>query len=106
MWTPDRSKLVKICLHDDGEDVETPWAEDLGPIDIADGARRVRIANIPYLHEKPTYEDVIVVVPDEDHPDRRLTWNRKGTAYEDIGKRISEDSGRWLMIIDYALASG
>jgi hypothetical protein len=98
MWTPDPTRLVKVRLHNRGEDVETPWAEDLGPAPGSNRARRVRLANVPFFHAKPTYEDVIVVEPDEDG---MLAWNADGAAWEDILTRIDEDSGRWVMIVDY-----
>ena len=64
MWLPDSSKLVKVRLHNQGEDVETLWAEGLGPAGEGLPARRVRLGNVPFLHAKPTYEDVI----DVQHP--------------------------------------
>ncbi len=99
MWIPDRTKLVKVLLHADGIDVETPWAEDLGPVHDSSGARRVRLGNVPFLHAKPTYEDVIVVEP---NPERGfLTWDSRGVPWEEILTRIDEDSERWVMIVDY-----
>jgi hypothetical protein len=89
--------MIKVQLQDKGSDVETPWAEDLGPAGV-DGARRVRLANVPFLHAKPTYEDVIVVTP---NPDGFLTWDADGVAWEQILTRIDEDAGRWVMIVDY-----
>ncbi len=100
MWRADRSKLVKVRLHSNGEDVETPFAEDLGPAAGSWGSRKVRLANVPFLHAKPTYGDVIVVEPD---PDGRLTWNSGGVPFDEIGARIAEDGGRWAMIVDYEL---
>jgi hypothetical protein len=79
--------------------VETPWADDLGPSGV-DGARRVRLANVPFLHAKPTYGDVIVVTP---NPHGFLTRDRDGVAWEKILTRIDEDSGRWVMIVEYTL---
>ncbi len=102
MWNPDPDKLVKIRLHAGGEDVETPWAEDLGPAETP-GARRVRLANIPFLHAKPTFGDVIVVERDDDG---RLSWNGGGDDYGDIVEALEEDGGRWTMILDYVLAPG
>lgn len=99
MWRPDREKLVKVRLHDRGEDAETAWAEDLGPVETGGTARRVRIGNVPFLHAKPTYGDVIEVRPDAS--DGLLHWDRDGAAFEDIPRRIREDGGRWVMIIDY-----
>jgi hypothetical protein len=101
MWLPDRSRLVKVRLHACGEDVETPFAEDLGPVPGDAGARRVRLANVPVLHAKPTFEDVIIVVPDLE--DGMLMWDRGDIAWSEIGTRIDKDSGRWLMIVDYEL---
>ncbi len=94
-----RSKQIKVCLTNEGADVETPWAEDLGPVAGRKGARRVRLANVPFLHAKPTWGDVIVVEPVDE--DGFLTWDRGGVAWSKVGTRIHEDSGRWAMIVDY-----
>ena len=99
MWVPDKARLVKVRLHNRGEDVETPWAEDLGPLEGAQSGRLVRIGNVPFLHAKPTYGDVIAVVPDPS--DGVLEWDAAGVAFEDIGTRIAQDDGRWVAIIDY-----
>jgi hypothetical protein len=96
-----KHKLIKICLVNDGEDSETPWAQDLGPADGPPGSRKARIVNVPFLHAKPTWGDVIVVSPDEDDEDAFLTWDAKGVAFSKIGTRILEDSGRYAMIVDY-----
>lgn len=100
MWLPDKSMLVKVRLHNRGKDVETPWAEDLGPIEGAQSGRLVRVGNVPFLHAKPTYGDVIAVVPDPS--DGVLEWDAAGVAFEDIGTRIAKDDGRWVAIIDYS----
>jgi len=92
---------VKIRLQQRGEDVETPWAEDLGPVQGRPGARRVRIGSVPFFHAKPTYEDVIVVEPDP--TDGMLMWDGHGVAFEEIGSRIAEDGGRYALIIDYEI---
>jgi hypothetical protein len=102
MWIPDKSKLVKVRLHNQGEDVETAWAEDLGSVDQDSPRRRVRLGNVPFLHAKPTYGDVIEVRPDE--ADGMLDWDREGLAFEHIGRRIHADGGRWAMILDYEAA--
>ena len=91
-------KPIKVCLTNRGEDSETPWAQDLGAATGIKGGRRVRLVNVPFLHAKPTWGDVIVVVP----ANGQLTWDRDGVAWKDIGSRIAEDGGRWAMIIDYA----
>jgi hypothetical protein len=99
MWVPDNARLVKVRLHNRGEDVETPWAEDLGPLEGAPSGRLVRLGNVSFLHAKPTYGDVIAVAPDPS--DGVLEWDAAGVAYEDIGSRIAQDDGRWVAIIDY-----
>ncbi len=100
MWIPDRAKLVKIRLHSRGLDPETPWAEDCGPAPTPPGARYVRLGNVPFLHAKPTYGDVIAVSPDEDGA---LSWDDEGLPYDAICERLVEDGGRWVMILDYEL---
>jgi len=98
MWMPDRTKLMKIRLHNQGEDAETVWAEDLGVAILHSAARYVRIGNIPILHAKPTYGDVIEVLT---NGDGMLEWDRHGVDLREIDTRILEDSGRWVAIIDY-----
>jgi hypothetical protein len=92
-------KTIKVCLTNRGEDSETPWAQDLGPAPGVKGGRRVRLVNVPFLHAKPTWGDVVVVSPVADGV---LTWDRDGVPWKDIAARIAEDGGRWAMIIDYA----
>jgi hypothetical protein len=91
-------KTIKVCLTNRGEDAETPWATDLGPAPGVKGGRRVRLVNVPFLHAKPTWGDVVVVTP---VADGLPTWDRDGVAWKDIGSRIDEDGGRWAMIVDY-----
>ncbi len=98
MWRPRREKLVKVRLHSRGLDCETPWGEDCGPAPAPAGARFVRLANVPFLHPKPTYGDVIVASPDEHGV---LSWDSEGLPYEQVAERIIEDGGRWAMILDY-----
>jgi hypothetical protein len=99
MWLPDKARLVKVRLHNRGEDVETPWAEDLGPLEGPHAGRLVRIGNVPFLRAKPTYGDVIAVIPDP--VDGVLVWDAAGVAFDEIGTRIERDGGRWVTIIDY-----
>jgi hypothetical protein len=101
MWVPDKKKLVKVCLHSRGKDVETPWAEDLGEVPGRRGVHRVRLGNVPFLHAKPTYGDVLVVEYDRTY--NKLTWDGDDVPFEGIGKRIEEDGGRYAVIIDYDL---
>jgi hypothetical protein len=89
-------KTIKVCLTNQGEDSETPWAHDLGP--ARGGGRKVRLVNVPFMHAKPTWGDVIVVKPVEDG---LPTWDRDGVSWAQLGKRILEDGGRWAMIVDY-----
>ena len=97
-----KPKLIKICLVNDGEDAETPWAQDLGPAPGPPGSRKARIVNVPFLHAKPTWGDVVVVSPDDDDDeDALLTWDARGVPFSKIGTRILEDSGRYAMIVDY-----
>jgi hypothetical protein len=98
MWHPDRAKLVKVRLHARGEHGETPWAEDCGPAPGSPGARFVRLANVPFLHAKPTYGDVIVARPDERGV---LSWDTEDLTYEEVRARLIEDEGRWVLILDY-----
>lgn len=98
MWLPDRTKLLKVRLHNQGEDPERVWAEDLGAALLNPTARYVRVGNIPLLHAKPTYGDVIEVLA---HGDGMLEWDRQGVDFREIGTRILEDGGRWVAIIDY-----
>lgn len=92
-------KLIKVRLTDEGKDVETLWAADLGPAPgEPEGTRQVRLVNVPFLHAKPTWGDVILVQPAEDgFP----TWDSEGTPWSRIGERILEDGGRYAMIVDY-----
>ena len=93
-----KPKLIKVCLVNRGEDSETPWAEDLGPAKGPKGSRKVRLVNVPFMHAKPTWGDVIVVSPVEDGIP---TWDSNNIAWSKIGTRILEDSGRHAMIVHY-----
>src|SRR5450432_1792453 len=76
------TKAIKVCLTNRGEDQETPWAHDLGPAPGPKGSRKVRLVNVPFLHAKPTWGDVIVVSPVEDgFP----TWDRDGVPWTKVG---------------------
>lgn len=101
VWVPDKNKLVKVCLHSRGQDVETPWAEDLGEAPGRRGTRLVRLGNVPFFHAKPTYEDVLVVEYDPTY--NKLTWDSGGLSYERILERIADDGGRYAVVIDYDL---
>jgi hypothetical protein len=91
-------KPIKVCLTNQGEDQETPWAHDLGPAPGPKGSRKVRLVNVPFMHAKPTWGDTIVVTP---VADGLPTWDRGGVPWAKLGARILEDGGRWAMIVDY-----
>lgn len=92
-------KLIKVCLTNQGEDTETPWAHDLGPAPgAAAGARKVKLVNVPFMHAKPTWGDTIVVTP---VANTFPTWDRGGVKWNEISSKIVEDGGRWAMILDY-----
>src|SRR3954466_3111963 len=99
----EKPKMIKVCLTNRGEDSETPWAEDLGPAPGPDGSRKVKLVNVPFLHAKPTWGDVIVVSPVEDG---LLTWDRNNVWWKQVPERIEHDGGRWAMIVDYAPRPG
>ncbi|MEN0060577.1 MAG: hypothetical protein AAGA48_00430 [Myxococcota bacterium] len=96
------SDLIKILLENQGEDSETTWAEDLGPVGT-EGARRVRLCNVPFLHSRPTHSDELIVAPGIDG---MLTWDRAGVPWERIDERIERDGGKYAMIVDYAPHEG
>jgi len=92
-------KLIKVCLTNQGEDTETPWAHDLGPAPGSPpGSRKARLVNVPFMHAKPTWGDVVVVSP---VADGFPTWDRGGIPWKQISSKIVEDGGRWAMIVDY-----
>jgi len=92
-----KPKHIKVCLTNQGDDTETPWAEDLGP--APGGGRKVRLINVPFMHAKPTWGDTVIVTPvDDGFP----TWDRGGVPWDKISSRITADGGRWAMIVDYA----
>src|SRR5690242_10233922 len=99
----DKPKLIKVCLTNRGHDTETPWAEDLGALEGTPNARRAKIVNVPFLHAKPTWGDIVAVTPGADGV---LTWDRDNVPWKSIAGRILEDGGRWAMIIDYAPRAG
>ena len=94
------AKLIKVRLHNQGEDVETPWAEDLGHAPGTVGGRLVKLKNVPFYFAKPTIDDVIVARPDSDGV---LAWDAEGRDYDSIVDSLVEDSGRWALIIDYSV---
>lgn len=86
---------IKVVLHDSGADVETVWAE------VDPDALTARLDNVPFLHAKPTFDDVVRVEPG---PDGRLAWDRRGMSYEEIVASLVSDGGRYVVIVDYVCA--
>ena len=93
-----KPKPIKVCLTNGGIATETPWADDLGPAPGPSGTRKVRLLNVPFLHAKPTWGDVIVVSPNRGG---LPTWDRRGASWRELTARIAEDGGRWAMIVDF-----
>jgi hypothetical protein len=100
MTPPDRERLLKVRLHSQELDSEWCWAEDCGPAPGPDGARYVRLANVPFLHPKPTWGDVIVVTLDQDG---LPAWDREGASGAEIDDLLIEDGGRWSLFVDFEL---
>jgi hypothetical protein len=96
-------KYEKIFLHDDGEDVESCWAEPASA--VKNGRVLVRLANIPFLYPKPTYGDVIEVARDAQYGGA-YAWDRTGLPWSRIGERIHKDGRRYTGIVDYEMGSG
>jgi hypothetical protein len=94
---PHGSEPIKILLHDNGADVETPWAL---PVSSPPDRILVRLDNVPFLHAKPTYGDVIEVRQAADQPGL-LSWNAAGRSYDEICAALVEDGGRYAVIVDY-----
>ncbi|HWE27846.1 MAG TPA: hypothetical protein VHB97_07580 [Polyangia bacterium] len=95
----DKTSLVKVFLHDRGQDVESAWCQ---PVGEERGAALFRLVNVPFLHAKPTYGDVIPAFRD-DELDGNWAWDRGGVAYERIGERLHTDSERYALIVDYTM---
>ena len=97
--TMDKTSLVKVFLHDRGEDVESAWCQPAGE---ARGAALFRLVNVPFLHAKPTYGDVIVAARD-DRFDGQWAWDRAGVPFARLGERLHEDGERYALIVDYTM---
>ena len=95
----DKTSLVKVFLHDRGQDVESAWCQ---PVGEARGASLFRLVNVPFLHAKPTYGDIIAAFRDEVF-DGNWAWDRAGVPYEGIGERLHTDGERYALIIDYTM---
>ena len=95
----DKTSLVKVFLHDRGQDVESAWCQ---PVGEARGAALFRLVNVPFLHAKPTYGDVIPAFRDDDF-DGNWAWDRGGVEYDKIRERLHTDGERYALIVDYTM---
>jgi len=95
----DKTSLVKVFLHDRGQDVESAWCQ---PVGEARGAGLFRLVNVPFLHAKPTYGDIIPAFRDDDF-DGNWAWDRAGVDYEEIRERLHTDGERYALIVDYTM---
>ena len=93
---------VKLFLHENYDDVESVWGTTCGR---ARGGTLVRIDNIPYVHSKPTFGDVVVAKRDREL-DVPYAWNvgqnGKSISEKKIIARLHEDAGRYAGIVEYA----
>jgi hypothetical protein len=90
----ERFLVVKVVLHDRGDRVETARCQ---PVGFEDGRALFRVDSIPFLHAKPTYDDVIVARGDDTYAGN-WTWN--GAA-----GRIHKDGGRYALLVEYHAAA-
>jgi len=99
MWLPDRDKLVKVRLKNGNDDVETPWAENLGEDKEGRGIL-VKVGKHSILPREAHLRRRSAAEP---RPGRRgfLTWDSEGVPWEAILTRIHGDSGRWAMVLDW-----
>ncbi len=95
----DKTSLVKVFLHDRGEDVESAWCQ---PVGASDGAALFRLVNVPFLHAKPTYGDVIAARRD-DRFDGNWAWDRQGVPWARVRERLHSDGERYALIVDYTM---
>ena len=95
----DKTSLVKVFLHDRGDDVESAWCQPAGE---ERGASLFRLVNVPFLHAKPTYGDVIAAFRD-DRFDGNWAWDREGVPYARVGQRLHTDGERYALIVDYTM---
>ncbi|MGZ3407264.1 MAG: hypothetical protein ACXVAN_12520, partial [Polyangia bacterium] len=93
----DKTSLVKVFLHDRGQDVESAWCQ---PVADKGGTALFRLVNVPFLHEKPTFGDVIPAVRAEDG---NWEWDRGGASDKRVGERLHSDGGRYALIVDYTM---
>ena len=91
----DKKSLVKVFLHDRGEDVESAWCQPAGP-------SLFRLVNVPFLHAKPTYGDIIPAFRDDDF-DGNWAWDRGGVPFERVRERLHADGERYALIADYTM---
>jgi hypothetical protein len=86
----ERFLVVKVVLHDRGDRVESARCQ---PVGFEEGRALFRVDSVPFLHAKPTYDDVIVARGDDTYAGN-WTWN--GAA-----GRIHKDGGRYALLVEY-----
>jgi hypothetical protein len=65
------------------------------------GRPLARLVNVPFLHARPTWGDVVACARDAPGFESQLAWDREGLPFARLGERIHADGGRWAMIVDY-----
>ena len=93
----DKTSLIKVFLHDRGQDVESAWCQ---PVAGKGDSALFRLVNVPFLHEKPTFGDVIAAARGEDGS---WEWDRGGVPDKRLGERLHADGGRYALIVDYTM---
>ena len=89
-----KPELVKLFLHQDHDDVESVWAVKLGK---TRGGTLLRLDNIPFMHARPTYGDVVVAKADREL-EVPYAWNGAHIRFSDVPKHLHEDGGRYAAI--------
>jgi hypothetical protein len=90
-----KDALVKLFLHKNHSDVESVWGEKVGKVR---GGTLVRLDNVPFLHAKPTYGDVVVAKRDKEL--------EVDFAFNIPHGTVHADGGRHAAIVDYTMAKG
>src|SRR5262249_13064001 len=90
-------EYVKVYLHNHGQDVESAWCEPL--VAVGESAL-LRLMNVPFLHAKPTFGDVIAAERNTTY-DNHYAWDRRDIPWDRIGERIHHDGGRYALIVEY-----
>jgi hypothetical protein len=97
-----KTEPVKLFLHEDHDHVESVWAVKVGK---ARNGTLLRLDNVPFVHAKPTYGDVVLAKADREL-EVPYAWNLAGIKSAEMSKRLHEDGGRYAAIVDYQLPRG